>query len=104
METPRFDESVDRVLQEVDEMLDAGQVGLYEFLEVLRGDFPELSEQDCLAIAKAAWARIEGRDRLVWLVWPSFDPVPGPATAGEQREHWETPRGGVPYPAIERID
>jgi hypothetical protein len=105
MATPPSDEVVAHVIQEVDDMLDAGRVGLYEFCEVLRSDIPGPTEDEYVEIARYVYAQMLARGgiRLVWYVWP-LDLVPGPATAGEDRAHWETPRGGVPYPAIERVD
>lgn len=102
METQRFAELVDHVVAEVHDMLDAGRVGVYELCEVMRGDLPETEN---LAVAKAAYARLldEKKWQLIWLVWPSFEPVPGPAVAGDRPEHWETPTE-APYPALAPLD
>lgn len=85
-------------------MLDVGRVGLYEFCEIMRGDFPDCSEDENLAIAKAAYHRIleEGRWTLIWIIWPATR-VPGAATAGDRPEHWETPTE-APYPALAPLD
>lgn len=68
------------LVQEVSDLLDAGDVGLYEFIWLLRGVRPDASSEELRRTATAALDRLRqrGQVKLMRSIWPSkFDgPVP----------------------------
>jgi hypothetical protein len=93
---------VDWLVQEINDLLDVGDVGLYEFIWTLRSDFPEASELENRADAEAALKRIlDGGDRrLIWRIWASNEPVVGMPSPSHDPKDWADPQLGVPYIAI----
>jgi hypothetical protein len=98
-----FDGRVRYVVEEVHEFLRAGPVGLYEFVDMQRDGSSPPDERQYREVARHALQRLmaEPDVRLIWQIWPRFDPVPGPDTAGDDDAHWQTPGEG-PYPAVIR--
>lgn len=90
----------DWLVQEVLDLVDAGPVGLYEFIWILRGAHPSMSLADMQSCASDALSTLVTRHsaRLVWLIWPSV-PVEDPADP-PARKVWSDPEPGVPYPAV----
>jgi hypothetical protein len=97
--------AIQSLIDEVTEYLDAGRVGLYEFLWILRSDHPEVSEQDACAHARAALDRMKsaGLVRLVWERWgDASDERPADDVVVEDR-HFEDPTE-QPYLAVIAAD
>jgi hypothetical protein len=96
--------TVDWLVQETLDMLDAGRVGLYEFIWDLRGRFPGAPTEDLLPYAVAALAvlRQQHNARMIWLVWPSLKPVGDAESVELKPEDWNDPGEDVPYLAIVR--
>jgi len=92
------------LVQEVSDLLETSSVGLYEFIWILRGKYPDVSEQELRSwAANALWRLLEDhRGRLVQLQWPSEDVV-GPGSAEElSNVAWNDPLKGKSYVAITR--
>jgi hypothetical protein len=94
---------VQMLIQEVDDLLDAGEVGLYEFLWILNGEKVAGSEDDHRHLARQALDHLleEKRGRLISLVWAQ------PGTEQDldrdvRSEDFEAPQLDVPYVAISR--
>jgi hypothetical protein len=64
------EEGVDRLAEEVMDLLDAGRVGLYEFIDQVRGTVPEA---DQAKVALAALQRLLDRNdvEIVVMRWPA---------------------------------
>ena len=97
-------EQTDWLVREVVDLLDAGSVGLYEFVWLLRGEYPSLSAADAQACAREALTTLLARQsaRLVWLVWPDEDLVAGPGVDTSAAEAWSEPNERGPYLALAR--
>ena len=67
------DDRVEWLVQEVSDLLDAGHVGLYEFIWLLRGVQPDASSEELRHTAAAALDRLRQRRqvKLVRSRWPS---------------------------------
>jgi hypothetical protein len=92
------------LVQEVMDLLDAASVGLYEFIWLLRGAYPDMSDAELRVHAGEALERLqkEGAGRLVWLTWPSEDVVARSAAVGPEPRDWRDPSDGEPYLAFAR--
>ena len=92
------------VVQEVVDLLDTASVGLYEFIWLLRGTYPEMSEAEIRVHADQALKRLqeEGAGRLVWLMWPEEDVVTGLPVVEPEFNDWRDPTSGEPYLAFSR--
>jgi len=66
---------VEQLAHEVSDLLDAGDVGLYEFIWILRSDQPDLAEREYRGYAQAALQRLLAvkEARLVWKRWADVD-------------------------------
>ena len=93
------------LVQEVSDLLDAGSVGLYEFIWLLRGSEVELSEEQLRVHAKEALDRLQlaGQGSLVWLEWPNANAVEGPKVVVPKPSDWADPENGRRYLALARI-
>jgi hypothetical protein len=92
------------LVQEVSDLLETSSVGLYEFVWILRGKYPDVVEDELRSWAANALRRLleEQQGRLVLLQWPSEDLV-GPASAqGLSDSDWNDPAKGNTYVAITR--
>lgn len=92
------------LVQEVADLLDAGSVGLYEFMWLLHGEYPSLGGAEAQVYAAEALSTLVGRQtaRLVWLVWPDEDLVAGPEVDSSAAGAWAEPSEGEPYLAVAR--
>jgi hypothetical protein len=64
------DEVVHQLIREVAGLLDAGVVGLYEFVDQIRDDHPEMTSIELQAHAEAALRQLRADGhRLVWAAW-----------------------------------
>jgi hypothetical protein len=97
------DDSVGFLVQEVDDLLAAGSVGLYEFLSILRGKYPDATDAMLQTSASDALHRLlaQGNVRRIQLIWPSDDPIDGEHTRTLSPADWADP-GETPYTAITR--
>lgn len=95
---------VDWLVEEVTDLLDASSVGLYEFIWLLRGAYPEASESELRLHAANALKQLRETDRcdLVSLKWPTEDVVQGAMPDEPRPVDWENPREGGEYLAITR--
>jgi hypothetical protein len=94
---------VEWLADEVLELLDAGAVGLYEFIWTLRGKHSRATFDELRPVAEGALVVVRERDavRLVRLVWPS-SAVVGEAVWDEVTpDAWADVNEG-PYLAITR--
>ena len=88
---------------EVDDLLSASGVGLYEFIWILRGARPDASAEEMRYWALAALKKLidADRGRLVWLKWPSEDAIGGGIPEDlSDRAIWAAPVQDQPYLAI----
>lgn len=95
---------VDWLVQEVTDLLDSSSVGLYEFIWLLRGAYPEAGEPELRLHAANALKRLRETSRgdLVSLKWPAEDIVEGVIPDELRPADWENPREGEDYLAIAR--
>lgn len=56
------------LVQEVSDLLETSSVGLYEFIWILRGKYPDVSEEELRSwAANALWRLLEGnQSRVLW--------------------------------------
>jgi hypothetical protein len=92
------------LVQEVSDLLDSSSVGLYEFIWLLRGAYPEVPDAQLRSWAEQALGRLldEGGGHLVLQKWPSEEAIgaapPHPGTPGD----WSDPAQDRPYVALTR--
>lgn len=94
-------ELVDYMRREVLDLLDAGRVGLYEFIGIGRGHAPELSDAVLRVHARAALSQllVSADARLAWQVWGQPDRVAPADDAVPGDEDWSDPTD-APYLAV----
>ena len=65
------------VIEEIDELLGAGEVGLYEFVWTLHARYPKAPAEELLHICRPALDRLleESSVTLGWYVWPKHDRI-----------------------------
>jgi hypothetical protein len=92
------------LVREVSDLLETSSVGLYEFIWILRGKYPDVSEEELRSWAADALRGLlaEHRGRLVLLQWPSEDVVGSGSAQGLSNADWNDPVKGKPYVAITR--
>lgn len=97
------DEDVAWLIDEIDESLDVGQVGLYEFIWALRSRHPNAPIETLRPVAQRALERMRETDDIVLikLVWPSFHVAAWPAWSELDENSWAD-AGKDPYFAIAR--
>jgi hypothetical protein len=93
---------VEILVQEVDDLLEAGPVGLYEFMEILKGEDVEGSRDQHRKYAAQALQILldRGRGRPVSLVWAQPDAMTDLTRPIEARDFDEL--GDDPYAGISR--
>ncbi len=76
------------LVEEIDESLDAGQVGLYEFVWTLHSRYPNAPATELLHICRPVLDEFlkDANVTLGWYVWPKFGAV-GPATEADLDDH-----------------
>lgn len=84
---------------EVEDLLEASNVGLYEFVWLLRGQDPQIPLASARVIAEGALRRLlsAGAVRLVLLTWPSQEAGADVGPQALQSSDWDDPRKGQPY-------
>jgi hypothetical protein len=84
---------LDYLQREVEDLLDAGVVGLYEFPQILRGEAPDMPDPEVHAHASAVLDRLlaSGRTRLVWDRWADSQPPVDAGSAAPQERDWQAP-------------
>jgi hypothetical protein len=89
---------------EVSDLLAASSVGLYEFLWLARGAYPDAAEEQLRSWAAAALGQLLERSdvQLVLLLWPS-DSVVQDATSEPTPADWEDPKADEPYMALRMV-
>lgn len=96
----------DSLVEEVRDLLDVSSVGLYEFIWILRGLFPDARDEELRSWAADALAQLlsSHAGRLVLLAWPSEDVIgAGPVTPPKpESNEWGDPQEGRSYVAITR--
>jgi hypothetical protein len=100
-----IDKAIDDLVDEVIEYFQAGSVGLYEFIWILRSDHPEVAAADRRAHAVVALDRLlaDGSARLVWNVWAVVD-FEEPASRAEVDDTaWNDPTDR-PYLAVVPVE
>jgi hypothetical protein len=92
------------LVQEVNDLLETSSVGLYEFIWILRGAYPDTGEEELRSWAADALQRLlkEHRGRLVLLRWPLEDVVSSSPTEEPSNVDWNDPVRGKQYIAIMR--
>lgn len=62
------------LVQEISDLLDAGQVGLYEFVWVMHGRYPKAPAGDLIHLCRPALDQFldDPGVTLGWYVWPEF--------------------------------
>ncbi len=90
------------LVQEVSDLLDAGRVGLYEFIWILRSEYPELSSSDQTRIAQDALKRLQENEigHLVWMKWSELTSDERADVAEPSAKYWQDPVGDAPYLAL----
>lgn len=89
---------------EVSDLLGTSSVGLYEFLWLARGAYPDAGDEQLRPWAAAALRHLLERTdvRLVLLRWPS-DSVVQDATSELKPEDWEDPKADEAYVALRMV-
>ena len=89
---------------EVSELLDAGSVGLYEFIWLLRSKYPEMPEEEMTSNATLALERILecGDVYLASLRWPNEIPIAILTRAELRGDCWRPPQEHGAYVAVLR--
>ena len=92
------------LIREVVDLLEVSSVGLYEFVWLLRGRYPNMSQAESHARAAEALQRLLARQEglLIWQTWPAECAVMGPSVDAPGPGDWRDPRDGVPYLALAR--
>ncbi len=92
------------LVQEVSDLLDVSSVGLYEFIWLLRGAYPDVPDAQLRSWAEKALGRLldEGNGHLVLQKWPSEEAI-GAATRHQSTpDDWSDPAEDRPYVALTR--
>lgn len=92
------------LVQEVTDLVEASSVGLYEFVWMLRGRYPDAEEEQLRSWAATALQRLlqERGGRLVLLKWPSDEVVGQAARPDLSALDWSAPSDGESYLALLR--
>jgi hypothetical protein len=99
------DPTVDWLVQEVNDLLDASSVGLYEFLELLNDPDQQLSVGERREVARRALERIlsGGGVELHWMRWPDSDNLGVVSLAELPADPWRGPDEDGRYLALDRV-
>lgn len=95
-----------RLTGEVRDLLETSSVGLYEFIWILRGLYPNERDEQLRSWATDALVQLltTQAGRLVLLRWPSEDVIGGGPVVppGPGSDEWDDPKDGQSYVAITR--
>ncbi|BAX96523.1 hypothetical protein MSTE_01193 [Mycobacteroides stephanolepidis] len=91
-----------QLVQDIEDLLDAGAVGLYEFIWTLRSELPDAPIDRLRDLAAAALQHlIKAREvDTVLLVWPHSDPIGTFDANNLTVTVWDDPVENQPYPAL----
>jgi hypothetical protein len=97
-------DDIEWLVQEISDLLDAGQVGLYEFVWVLHQRYPDAPAASLLHICRPVLDEFlkDPAVQLGWYVWPSSEPI-RPASRDDLTDHAFDDIGPDPYLGIERV-
>lgn len=89
---------------EVSDLLDASSVGLYEFIWLLRGAYPDATDAQLRGWAGEALRQLldDGQGQLVLRRWPSEEAIATTPPLRTGDEDWSEPVQDRPYLAITR--
>jgi hypothetical protein len=92
------------LVQEVSDLLDASSVGLYEFIWLLRGAYPDATDTQLRSWAEEALRRLldDSHGQLVLQKWPSEDAIGAAPRHQNTANDWSEPTADRPYVAITR--
>lgn len=98
-------DDVNWLVQEISDLLDAGQAGLYEFVWTLRQRYPGKATRDLAPICRPALDELlrDPAVRLGWYIWPSLEMVRLASEADLTPSAFDD-IGTDPYLGIERIE
>ena len=101
-----MDDGVKWLEQEVVDLLDAGPVGLYEFISLLRARWPAEPVESYRNVAAAVLRLVlaDGAMQLVRLKWPWEQRTQVPTSTAPQPEDWDDPGDDGMYIAVDSID
>ncbi len=90
---------------EIKDLLGVSNVGLYEFVWLLRGRYPQIPFDSARPIAEEALRSLlsAGAARLVLLTWPGQEAGAGVGPQTLQSSDWDDPRRGEPYVGLTPI-
>ncbi|HEV7962530.1 MAG TPA: hypothetical protein VGP57_08340 [Actinoplanes sp.] len=99
------DQTVDWLVQEVNDLLDASSVGLYEFMELLNDPDQQLSAGERREVARRALERIlsGGGVELHWMRWPESDNLGVVSPAELPADPWRGPDEDGRYLVLDRV-
>jgi len=99
------DQTVDWLVREVSDLLDASSVGLYEFMELLNDPDQQLSAGERREIARRALERIlsQGGVELRWMRWPESGNLGTVSAAELPPDPWLGPGEDGRYLALDRL-
>jgi hypothetical protein len=90
--------------QEVEDLLDQGPVGLYEFVWGLRGSSYDLSDDEAIRLSADIARRTvrAGRAEIYLVTWPKMEIVQGPLSLAvlEDPNSWSEGKSGSPLMAL----
>ncbi len=92
------------LVQEVSDLLDVSSVGLYEFIWLLRGAYPDVPDAQLRFWAEKALGRMldEGNGHLVLLKWPSEEAIGAATPHLSTPDDWSDPAEDRSYVALTR--
>jgi|tagenome__1003787_1003787.scaffolds.fasta_scaffold20788726_2 hypothetical protein len=98
------EQTVDWLVQEVRDLLDVSNVGLYEFMDILNGVDSALPDENKKSIAWQALLRILGDEDVVMYRtrWPSAGNLGDISRADLPPDPWSPPGADGSYLAIDR--
>lgn len=93
---------VTELVQEVHDLLEVGNVGLYEFIWSLHSEQPGASLDALRSQAETALREVMTSSNVqpILLIWPNFDPVGAFDPNHLPVDAWDDPEQGKPYPAL----
>lgn len=99
------DQIVDWLVQEVNDLLDASSVGLYEFMEFLNDPDQQLPADERRKVARQALERILSEDgvELQWMRWPDSGNLGTVSIADLPPDPWRGPDEDGRYLALDRV-
>ena len=99
------DQTVDWLVQEINDLLDVSSVGLYEFMEFLNDPERPLPLEERYEIAERALQRIlaDGNVVVQWMRWPKGDSLGIVPPAELPADHWSGFDEDGRYLALERV-